>query len=159
MLPNLLSKNYLFLGLEGGRHWSDKEVRALLTVWGDKEVHKQLQRSHRNKAIFQEMANRLERQHGVVRDWRQCRTKYKNMKYDYKVSKSQGRPIRFFAELDAIMQGKDFEVRFEDDDSPRNIPNRDHLSMRREPMEEQVIKIDDGKISIINCNNTLQFNG
>ncbi|XP_068071481.1 bifunctional phosphoribosylaminoimidazole carboxylase/phosphoribosylaminoimidazole succinocarboxamide synthetase isoform X1 [Danio rerio] len=130
-------------GLEGGRHWSDKEVRALLTVWGDKEVHKQLQRSHRNKAIFQEMAHRLERQHGVVRDWRQCRTKYKNMKYDYKVSKSQGRPIRFFAELDAIMQGKEFEGRFEDDESPRNIPNRDHLAMRREPMEEQVIKIDD----------------
>ncbi|XP_067272958.1 multifunctional protein ADE2 isoform X1 [Pseudorasbora parva] len=130
-------------GLEGGRHWSDKEVRALLTVWSDKEVHKQLQRSHRNKAIFQEMARRLERQHGVVRDWRQCRTKYKNMKYDYKVSKSQGRPIRFFNELDAIMQGKNIEGTFEEDESPRNIPDRDQLAMRREPVEEQVIKIDD----------------
>ncbi|ROL51021.1 Multifunctional protein ADE2 [Anabarilius grahami] len=130
-------------GLEGGRHWSDKEVRALLTVWADKEVHKQLQRSHRNKAIFQEMARRLECQHGVVRDWRQCRTKYKNMKYDYKVSKSQGRQIRFFAELDAIMQGKNIEGRFEEDESPRNIPDRDQVAMRREPVEEQVIKIDD----------------
>lgn len=140
----------LLLGLEGGRHWSDKEVRALLTVWADKEVHKQLQRSHRNKAIFQEMARRLECQHGVVRDWRQCRTKYKNMKYDYKVSKSQGRQIRFFTELDAIMQGKNIEGRFEEDKSPRNIP--DQVAMRREPVEEQVIKIDDGKICIINRN-------
>ncbi|TRY57087.1 hypothetical protein DNTS_023973 [Danionella cerebrum] len=105
-------------GLEGGRHWSDKEVRALLAVWADKEVHNQLQRTPRNKAIFQEMAHRLERQHGVLRDWRQCRTKYKNMKYDYKVSKSEGRPIRFFAELDALMQGK-------------------------QPVIEQIIKIDD----------------
>ncbi|XP_051951299.1 multifunctional protein ADE2 [Xyrauchen texanus] len=129
--------------LDGGRHWSDKEVRALLNVWSDKEVHKQLQRSHRNKAIFQEMAHRLEQQHGVVRDWRQCRTKYKNLKYDYKVSKSQGRPMRFLAELDSILQGKDIEGGFEGVDSPRKIPDRDPLATGREPGKEQVIKIDD----------------
>ncbi|XP_051954314.1 uncharacterized protein LOC127623817 isoform X1 [Xyrauchen texanus] len=125
-------------GLEGGRHWSDKEVRALLNIWADKEVNKQLQRSHRNKAIFQEMARRLEHQHGVVRDWRQCRTKYKNLKYDFKVSKSQGRPMRFWAELDCILQGKDIEGGFEEEDSSRKIPDRDQLTSK-----EQVIKIDD----------------
>ncbi len=101
------------------------------------------------------MAHRLERQHGVVRDWRQCRTKYKNMKYDYKVSKSQGRPIRFFAELDAIMQGKGIEGGFEEDGLSRNVPDRDQVAMRHEPVEEQVIKIDDGKISVINYNKTV----
>lgn len=101
------------------------------------------------------MARRLEHQHGVVRDWRQCRTKYKNMKYDYKVSKSQGRPIRFFAELDAIMQGKDIEGGFEEDESSRNIPDREKVAMRREPVEEQVIKIDDGKFCVFVYNKTV----
>ncbi len=51
------------------------------------------------------------------------------MKYDYKVSKSQGRPIRFFAELDAIMQGKGIEGGFEEDGLSRNVPDRDQVAM------------------------------
>lgn len=139
---------YICSGMEGGRHWSDKEVRALLKVWSDREVHRQLQRTHRNKAIFQEMALRLERQHGVVRDWRQCRTKYKNLKYDYKVSKSQGRPMRFGAELDSILEGKD-EGSVERKSS-RKIANIDQKTSTCEPKEEHIIRIDDGKIFIIN---------
>ncbi|KAI4892529.1 hypothetical protein NFI96_024697 [Prochilodus magdalenae] len=131
-------------GLEGGRHWSDKEVRALLTVWADREVQGRLQTTHRNKAIFQEMARRLEVQHGVVRDWRQCRTKYKNLKYDYKVSRSQGRSMRFFAEVDAILQGKVTEDGLdEDEDSPRKGPEVEQASGRTEPGEDHYIKIDD----------------
>ncbi|XP_026880229.2 multifunctional protein ADE2 isoform X2 [Electrophorus electricus] len=131
-------------GMEGGRHWSDKEIRALLSVWADREVQVRLQSTHRNKAIFQEMARRLELQHGVVRDWRQCRTKYKNLKYDYKVSKSQGRAMRFFAEVDAILQGKDIEDGPDDEeDSPRKGPEGDHTAGRRESGEDHYIKIDD----------------
>nr|XP_055041778.1 multifunctional protein ADE2 isoform X1 [Misgurnus anguillicaudatus] len=128
-------------GLDGGRHWSDREVRALLTVWADREVHKQLQHSHRNKAIFQEMAERLEKQHGVVRDWRQCRTKYKNLKYDYKVSKSQNRTMRFSAELDDILQARDMGSF--DEGSTRKTPNKDQGTTMYEADEVQVIKIDD----------------
>ncbi|KAF4070927.1 hypothetical protein AMELA_G00279180 [Ameiurus melas] len=132
-------------GMEGGRHWSDKEIRALLNIWADREMQVRLQSTHRNKAIFQEMARRLELQHGVVRDWRQCRTKYKNLKYDYKVSKNQGRPMRFFAEMDAILQGKDTEDFLdEEENSPRKGTEVDQTAARREPEEEQYIKIDDG---------------
>ncbi|XP_026800243.2 multifunctional protein ADE2 [Pangasianodon hypophthalmus] len=131
-------------GMEGGRHWSDKEIRALLNIWADREMQVRLQSTHRNKAIFQEMARRLELQHGVVRDWRQCRTKYKNLKYDYKVSKSQGRPMRFFAEVDAILQGKDIEDFLdEEEDSPRKGTEGDQTAARREPGEAHYIKIDD----------------
>ncbi|KAL7888055.1 hypothetical protein AOLI_G00030290 [Acnodon oligacanthus] len=131
-------------GIEGGRHWSDKEIRALLTVWADRDVQGRLQTTHRNKAIFQEMARRLEVQHGVVRDWRQCRTKYKNLKYDYKVSKSQGRSMRFFAEVDTILQGKITDDGPDDDeDSPRKGPEAEQASGRSEPGEDHYIKIDD----------------
>lgn len=132
--------------MEGGRHWSDKEIRALLNIWADREMQVRLQSTHRNKAIFQEMARRLEFQHGVVRDWRQCRTKYKNLKYDYKVSKSQGRPMRFFTEVDAILQGKDTEDFLdEEDDSPRKGTEVDLSVARKDPGEANYIKIDDGK--------------
>ncbi|XP_046691861.1 multifunctional protein ADE2 [Silurus meridionalis] len=133
-------------GMEGGRHWSDKEIRALLNIWSDREMQVRLQSTHRNKAIFQEMARRLELQHGVVRDWRQCRTKYKNLKYDYKVSKSQGRPMRFFAEVDAILQGKEIEdfLDDEEEDSPRKGAEGDQAAARRESGESHYIKIDDG---------------
>uniref|UniRef100_A0AAY5F1D4 Myb/SANT-like DNA-binding domain-containing protein n=1 Tax=Electrophorus electricus TaxID=8005 RepID=A0AAY5F1D4_ELEEL len=112
-------------------HWRGEEVKALLVVWREREVQVRLQSTHRNKAIFQEMARRLELQHGVVRDWRQCRTKYKNLKYDYKVSKSQGRAMRFFAEVDAILQGKDIEDGPDDEeDSPRKGPEGDHTQFK-----------------------------
>lgn len=132
--------------MDGGRHWSDKEVRALLNIWADREMQVRLQSTHRNKAIFQEMARRLDLQHGVVRDWRQCRTKYKNLKYDYKVSKSQGRPMRFFTEVDAILQGKDIEDFLdEEEDFPRKGTEGEQATVKREPREAHYIKIDDGK--------------
>ncbi|KAM9435376.1 bifunctional phosphoribosylaminoimidazole carboxylase/phosphoribosylaminoimidazole succinocarboxamide synthetase isoform 1-T1 [Clarias gariepinus] len=131
-------------GMDGGRHWSDKEVRALLNIWADREMQVRLQSTHRNKAIFQEMARRLDLQHGVVRDWRQCRTKYKNLKYDYKVSKSQGRPMRFFTEVDAILQGKDIEDFLdEEEDFPRKGTEGEQATVKREPREAHYIKIDD----------------
>ncbi|TSN30205.1 Multifunctional protein ADE2 [Bagarius yarrelli] len=131
--------------MEGGRHWSDKEIRALLNVWADRDMQIQLQSTHRNKAIFQEMAHRLELQHGVVRDWRQCRTKYKNLKYDYKVSCGQGRTMRFFAEMDAILQGRDTEDYHEEvEDSPRKVTEEDRANERRKPEDAHYIKIDDG---------------
>lgn len=136
----------LFSGTEGGKHWSDKEIRALFNVWSDREIQGRLQTTHRNKAIFQEMSRRLEVKHGVVRDWRQCRTKYKNFKYDYKVSKSQGRSMRFFTEVDTILQGKVTEDELdEDEDSPRRRPEGDQAYGRVESGEHHYINIDDGE--------------
>ncbi|XP_069555318.1 bifunctional phosphoribosylaminoimidazole carboxylase/phosphoribosylaminoimidazole succinocarboxamide synthetase isoform X1 [Brachyistius frenatus] len=99
---------------EGGRHWTDDEVRALLCVWADRRIRERLKCTLRNKSIFQEMARQMQRNFGVVRNWKQCRTKYKNLKYDYKTAKSAhaaggsstgspGKYMKFFDEVEAIL--------------------------------------------------------
>lgn len=136
-----------YTGSEGGRHWSDDEVRALLSVWADRHVQQQLQHTLRNKAIFQEMARRLHRQYGVVRDWKQCRTKYKNLKYEYKISKSaqaaglmaaatggQVRAMKFFSEVETILQGRELELGEEEE---RDEDERD--GEEEEGLEERVV--------------------
>uniref|UniRef100_A0A3B3BVF2 Myb/SANT-like DNA-binding domain-containing protein n=1 Tax=Oryzias melastigma TaxID=30732 RepID=A0A3B3BVF2_ORYME len=102
---------------EGGRHWTDNEVRALLCVWADGNIREHLKSTLRNKCIFQEIACQMQRKFGVVRNWKQCRTKYKNLKYDYKTAKgayaatgsSMGTPgkyMKFFEEVEAILLNK-----------------------------------------------------
>ncbi|XP_041646434.1 multifunctional protein ADE2 [Cheilinus undulatus] len=92
-----------------GRNWSEQEVRALIQVWSDKTVCRQLESSTRKRDIFVQISNRLMQQ-GIDRDWKQCHTKYKNLKYLYR-SLQRGmtdetdprRIMRFYDEVDAIM--------------------------------------------------------
>lgn len=62
----------------------------------------------RNKRIFEQVAARLQK-FGIDRDWKQCRTKYKNLKHEYKSVKSAqdsgstSKSMKFFNELDAIL--------------------------------------------------------
>lgn len=62
----------------------------------------------RNKRIFEHVAARLQK-FGIDRDWKQCRTKYKNLKHEYKSVKdaqysgNTNKSMRFFRELDAIL--------------------------------------------------------
>lgn len=63
----------------------------------------------------------MQRKFGVVRNWKQCRTKYKNLKYDYKTAKSAhaardstssgspGKYMKFFEEVEAILLNKVME--------------------------------------------------
>lgn len=108
------------LAEEGGRHWTDDEVRALLCIWADQNIRERLKSTLRNKCIFQEMAHQMQRKFGVVRNWKQCRTKYKNLKYDYKTAKSAhaargggsgspGKYMKFFEEVEAILLNKVME--------------------------------------------------
>ncbi|XP_047442857.1 multifunctional protein ADE2 [Mugil cephalus] len=105
---------------EGGRHWTDDEVRALLCVWADRRIQERLKCTLRNKSIFQEMSRQMQRNYGVVRNWKQCRTKYKNLKYDYKTAKSAhaaggsgaggpGKYMKFFDEVEAILLDRGLE--------------------------------------------------
>ncbi|NWZ29180.1 ZSC29 protein, partial [Asarcornis scutulata] len=93
---------------EGGKHWTVDEVRALIHIWSDKNIQQQLEGTVRNKRIFEHVAARL-RKFGIVRDWKQCRTKYKNLKHEYRsVKNAQGsgstsKSMKFFNELDAIL--------------------------------------------------------
>lgn len=92
-----------------GRNWSDQEVRALVQVWSDERVCKQLESSTRKRDIFVQISNRLMQQ-GIERDWKQCHTKYKNLKYLYRSLQREKsdeadprRLMRFYDEVDAIM--------------------------------------------------------
>ncbi|XP_027454210.1 uncharacterized protein LOC113924518 [Zalophus californianus] len=93
---------------EAGKHWCDNEVRALIHIWSDEKIKQMLERATRNKEIFEEIARRL-MQFGIDRDWKQCRTKYKNLKYEYRVlQKKNGNPqrkMRFYEEVDCILRG------------------------------------------------------
>ncbi|XP_053113291.1 bifunctional phosphoribosylaminoimidazole carboxylase/phosphoribosylaminoimidazole succinocarboxamide synthetase isoform X2 [Hemicordylus capensis] len=92
-----------------GRHWTEEEVKALLSVWSEKNIRKQLQGTLRNKGIFIYIAKRLQ-ELGICRDWKQCRAKYKNLKYEYRTVKyahnsgDATKTMKFFHELDAILQ-------------------------------------------------------
>lgn len=92
-----------------GRHWTEEEVKALLSVWSEKNIRKQLHGTLRNKGIFIYIAKRLQ-ELGICRDWKQCRAKYKNLKYEYRTVKyahnsgDATKTMKFFHELDAILQ-------------------------------------------------------
>lgn len=105
------SKNSPFIpsvANEGGKHWTVNEVRALIRVWSDKSIQQQLEGTVRNKRIFEHVAARLQK-FGIDRDWKQCRTKYKNLKHEYKSVKNAqysgnaSKSMKFFRELDVIL--------------------------------------------------------
>lgn len=147
---------------EGGRHWTDDEVRALLCVWADRRIRQCLKCTLRNKSIFQEMARQMQRKFGVVRNWKQCRTKYKNLKYDYKIAKSAhaaggdgaggpGKYMKFFEEVEAILLDQGLEngstERQKMYDGETGAERSQSMSQAGASESEIVIEIDDGRNS------------
>ncbi|KAJ0065280.1 hypothetical protein NL108_007001, partial [Boleophthalmus pectinirostris] len=141
---------------EGGRHWSDDEVRALLCVWADKNIRERLKCTLRNKTIFQEMSRLMEKNFGIVRNWKQCRTKYKNLKYDYKTVKTTldaggsssvagpNKYMKFFEEVEAIML--DHGLERGSLDMQKRVFDGEMATLNTTGSEnEAVIEIDDGK--------------
>ena len=62
-----------------GSSWSDNEVRALISIWGEDRIQEELDGAVRNQAIFNSIAKKMEEK-GYDRDWQQCRNKIKNLK-------------------------------------------------------------------------------
>ena len=58
-----------------GSTWSDTEVSALITVWGEADVQKQLDGATRNQTISANIAKKLEKSG--------CRAKINNLKAEY----------------------------------------------------------------------------
>ena len=92
-----------------GTVWSDKEVKALIAIWGESNVQEELDGAVRNQAIYQRIAKQLHEQ-GYERDWKQCRAKIKNLKTKYREVKDhngetgRGRiTCKFYKELDRIL--------------------------------------------------------
>ena len=92
-----------------GTTWEDKEVKALLTIWGDTKIQEELDGAVRNKVIYERIAKRLQEQ-GYERNWKQCRAKIKNLKTKYREIKDNNKKTgrgrkscKFFKELDKIL--------------------------------------------------------
>ena len=89
--------------------WSDDEVKALLTVWGESNIQEELDGAVRNKTVFVHISKKLS-ELGHDRDWQQCRVKVKNLKKKYREVKDHNgetgrgrKTCKFFKELDAIL--------------------------------------------------------
>ncbi|XP_061048312.1 bifunctional phosphoribosylaminoimidazole carboxylase/phosphoribosylaminoimidazole succinocarboxamide synthetase [Eubalaena glacialis] len=124
-----------------GKHWTEEEVKALLSIWAEKNIRKQLYGTLRNKGVFIYIAKRLQAL-GVYRDWKQCRAKYKNLKYEYRAVKyahnsgDSSKTMKFFHDLDAILQ---YEQLTEEDANDRCLAT---LSQSTAP------EITEGKMSV-----------
>ena len=59
-----------------GRTWNDDKVRALLAIWADASIQRQLLGAVRNTAVFNKIADELARK-GYQRNAKQCREKLK----------------------------------------------------------------------------------
>ncbi|XP_075278043.1 uncharacterized protein LOC104334930 isoform X1 [Opisthocomus hoazin] len=135
---------------EGGKHWTVNEVRALIRVWSDKNIQRQLEGTVRNKRIFEQVAAKLQK-FGIDRDWKQCRTKYKNLKHEYKSVKSAqdsgstSKSMKFFNELDAILGHSTMEHASKSDNDESERPpewtksEKDSIEMPGDTGEEDSV--------------------
>uniref|UniRef100_A0A6I8QQX7 Phosphoribosylaminoimidazole carboxylase; phosphoribosylaminoimidazolesuccinocarboxamide synthase n=1 Tax=Xenopus tropicalis TaxID=8364 RepID=A0A6I8QQX7_XENTR len=94
----------------GSENWRDHEVISLLHVCLDERICQQLEGPFQNKELFQLISQRM-MEFGINKDWKQCRTKYKNLKCEYSLLKnnrnlhlSQENSMKFYDEVDNLMQ-------------------------------------------------------
>ena len=92
-----------------GNLWPDEEVKALIAIWGERNIQDELDGAVRNKTIFLKIAKKIN-EIGYDRDWEQCKNKIKNLKKQYRVVKDNNRETgrgrkscKFYDELDAIL--------------------------------------------------------
>ncbi|XP_065423571.1 uncharacterized protein LOC135975665 [Chrysemys picta bellii] len=91
--------------------WTEREVRDLLTIWGDESVLAELHSSKRNGKILEKVSKAM-KDRGNNRDAQQCRVKIKELRQAYrKAREANGRSgaepqkCRFYAELHAMLGG------------------------------------------------------
>lgn len=92
-----------------GSSWSDNEVRALISIWGEDNIQEELDGAVRNQVIYSTIARKMH-QKGYEREWQQCRTKIKNLKKEYRQTKDHNgqtgrgrKQCKFYRELDSIL--------------------------------------------------------
>ena len=92
-----------------GSSWSDNEVRALISIWGEDNIQEELDGAVRNQVIYSTIARKMQ-QKGYEREWQQCRTKIKNLKKEYRQTNDHNgqtgrgrKSCKFYKELDAIL--------------------------------------------------------
>jgi len=51
-----------------GTTWTDREVKALLSIWGDTEIQEELDGAVQNQVVYKHIAQQLKDQQGINRD-------------------------------------------------------------------------------------------
>ena len=67
-----------------GEQWTEAKTRALTAVWGDRQIQAKMDKSHRNADVYTEIAKAVAKPGFPGRDWKQCRTKAKHLKAEFK---------------------------------------------------------------------------
>ena len=93
-----------------GEVWTDEETLSLINAWSNAKILAMMQETNRNSNIYSEISEAMVKD-GHTRDWKQCRTKAKHLKNQYKKykdsmkksgSKREKEP-KFFKELDRFL--------------------------------------------------------
>ena len=63
--------------------WSSEATKALISIWGEQNIQEQLDGVSRNKSIYEKIAAAM-RAKGHRFDYKQCRTKLKNLTAKYR---------------------------------------------------------------------------
>lgn len=119
--------------------WKDCEVKALLAVWSNSKIQQELDGAVRNKFIYEKISQQLKKE-GHCRDWKQCRSKIKNLKTQYREVKDHNsktgndrKVCKFFAELESILAHRPASVPAVLFDSGRVQCEEDSHSQHSEP--------------------------
>uniref|UniRef100_A0A3B5AVU8 Uncharacterized protein n=1 Tax=Stegastes partitus TaxID=144197 RepID=A0A3B5AVU8_9TELE len=98
--------------MEPQMNWSQAETRALLDVWSEEKIQRDLEESFRNENVYREVSGRLAAM-GMSRSAKQCREKIKKLKQEYRKTKQHGersgavkRTFRWYDAMDAILNDK-----------------------------------------------------
>lgn len=91
-------------------NWSHEETQALIAVWSEEKIQRDLEESFRNEKVYREVSGRLAAM-GMGRSAKQCREKIKKLKQEYRRIKTHGegsgavtlKAFRWYDAMDAIM--------------------------------------------------------
>ncbi|EMP30752.1 Zinc finger and SCAN domain-containing protein 29 [Chelonia mydas] len=91
--------------------WTEREVRDLTTVWGDKSVLAELRSKRQNAKVFEKISSGM-KDRDYNRDLQQCHVKIKELRQAYQKNRegnghsgSEPQTCRFYDELHAILGG------------------------------------------------------
>ncbi|KAK2858943.1 hypothetical protein Q5P01_003563 [Channa striata] len=83
-------------------NWSPEETHALICVWSEEKIQRDLQGSVRNERVYREVSARLAAM-GLSRSAKQCRQKIKKLKLEYrKIKLHRGANVKSFGWFDAL---------------------------------------------------------
>lgn len=90
-------------------NWSPEETQALLAVWSEEKIQRNLEESFRNERVYREVSGRLVAM-GMSRSAKQCREKVKKLKQEYRKMKQHGgrsgaigQAFRWYDTMDTVM--------------------------------------------------------